>query len=91
MAVSIETYRDTIGTFVMKYRKERTTGICEDVVMVSESWFLGQVIMVLLVIGVQLNPGPPVDQRKTDHILMHVSTKRRRVKGLKFVDSQPRN
>jgi hypothetical protein len=41
--------------------------------MGSQIWFLGLVIMVLLVTGgVELNPGPLVNQGKIDQILAHV-------------------
>jgi hypothetical protein len=73
MEVSIESYRARIGTFVIKCIEECTTKICEEVVMGSQIWFMGQMIMALLVIsGVELNPEPPADQQKIVHILEHV-------------------
>jgi hypothetical protein len=58
IGVSIETHHARIGTFVVKCSKEYAVGVCEDVVMRSQMWFLGLVITVLLVIrGVELNPG----------------------------------
>jgi hypothetical protein len=43
---------------VIKCRKEYAMGICKEMVMGSQIWFLGLVITVLLVIrGVELNPG----------------------------------
>jgi hypothetical protein len=52
--------------------------------MGNQIWFLGLVIMVLLVTGgVELNPGPPVDQGKTDKILAHVRHQEKESKWIK--------
>lgn len=51
---------------------------------VSQIWFLGLAIMVLLVIGgVKLNLGLPVDQGKTDQILVHVQNQVKESKVIK--------
>jgi hypothetical protein len=52
MRVSIEIYCTRTGTFVRKYRKECKMGICEEVVVMgSQIWFLGLIIIGVLVTG----------------------------------------
>lgn len=59
-----ETYQIRIGTFMTKY-----TLVCKTMAMEIQIWFLGLVLMVLLMTrGVQLNLEPPVNQGKTDRI-----------------------
>jgi hypothetical protein len=59
-------------------------GVCEEVVMGRQIWFVRLVIMVLLVIGgVKLNPGPPVVQGKIKQILVHVQNQEKESKGIK--------
>jgi hypothetical protein len=51
--------------------------------MGSLIWFMGQVIMVLLVTGVKLSPGPPADQGKIERTVAHVRNQEKEIKGLK--------
>jgi hypothetical protein len=49
-----------------------------------QCWFVGLVIMVLLVVGrVELNPGPTVEQEKIDQILTHVRNQEKESKVIK--------
>jgi hypothetical protein len=44
----------------------------------NQCWFVGLVMMALLVVGgVELNPGPAVKQEKLDQILTHVRNQER--------------
>jgi hypothetical protein len=59
-----------------------------------QTWFWGLVLIVMLVIGgVEVNPGPPVEQEKIDQILIHMQNQEKESKsGKKFTrDPQPRN
>jgi hypothetical protein len=57
MGVDIGTYRARIGTFRVSSVKK--TAATQEVMEGNLCWFVGLVIMVLLVVGgVELNPGP---------------------------------
>jgi hypothetical protein len=88
MCVNFEAYHIRIGTFMINYIKELTTGVCEEMMMGKQIRFLRLVLTVFLVTGgVELNPGPPVNQGKIDQIVVHVQ----KIKTKKCtIDLQPR-
>jgi hypothetical protein len=70
MGVKLELYRARIGSFLARKPKVRASqeeegeGAC---------WFLGLILMVILVIGgVEPNPGPHSEQDKLDKILANL-------------------
>jgi hypothetical protein len=87
--VDIGTYQARIGTFIVKstVNKAATQEVTEGI----QCWFVGLVIMVLLVVsGVELNPGPAMEQDKTDKISRHMRNQERESKVIKktFGDSK---
>jgi hypothetical protein len=71
----------------------KKTAATQEVMEGNQCWFVGLVIMVLLVVGdVELNPGPTVEQEKLDQILTHVRNQEKEQGDKKAVgDAQPRN
>jgi hypothetical protein len=68
MGVDIGTYRARTGTFRVSSVKK--TAATQEVMGGNQRSFVGLVIMVLLVVGgVEMNPGPTVEQEKLDQIL----------------------
>jgi hypothetical protein len=84
MGVDIVTYRARIGGFVSGNKgecgvtkKRQDSGQAKD-------WFIGLVTAVLLVIGgVEVNPGPQAEQTKIDQILTYVKNQERESKAIK--------
>jgi hypothetical protein len=73
MGVDISIYRARIGSSAAKYKKKDTTERWKVGTDGWQTWFWGLVLIVLLVIGgVEANPGPPVEQEKFDKILIHM-------------------
>jgi hypothetical protein len=58
-------------------------GVCEEVVMESQIWFMEPVIMLLVTGAVELNLGLPLDNGKTEHILAYVQNQEKGSKGIK--------
>jgi hypothetical protein len=76
VGVDIGTYRTRIGTFRVSSLKK--TAVTHVVMEGNQCWFVGLVMMALLVVGgVELNPGPAVKQEKLDQILTHVRNQER--------------
>jgi hypothetical protein len=72
MGVDISIYRARICSFAAKYKKD-TTGGWKVETDGWQTWFWGLVLIVLLVIGgVEANPGPSMEQEKFDHIITHM-------------------
>jgi hypothetical protein len=64
MGVDIVTYRARISGFVLGNKVESGS---------AKVWFIGLVILVLVMIGgVETNPGPQVEQVKIDQTLVYV-------------------
>jgi hypothetical protein len=96
--VDIGTYWARIGTFRVSSVKK--TAATQEVMEGNQWWFVGLVIMILLVVGrVELYPGPTVEQEKLEQILTHVryrARERERERESKVIkkavgDTQPRN
>jgi hypothetical protein len=61
MGVDTGTYQARIGTFIVKSSVEETAAT-QEVKEGKQCWFVGLLTMVLLVVGgVELNPGPMVE------------------------------
>jgi hypothetical protein len=79
IGIDIVTYQARIGGFVLGRKMDsgiRVKGQESDLI---EIWFLGLVVAVLLVIGgVEANPGPQVEQGKIDRILSYVKIRRKK-------------
>jgi hypothetical protein len=64
ISFDIKIYRARIGTAVVRRTWKR---MLENGEVESASWFMGIVLMVLLVVtGVEVNPGRPAEQVKID-------------------------
>jgi hypothetical protein len=62
----------------------KKTAATQEVMEGNQCWFVGLVIMVSLVVGgVELNPGPTVEEEKVDQILTHVRNQERESKVIK--------
>jgi hypothetical protein len=60
----------------------KKTADTQEVIEGNQCWFVRLVIMVLLVVGgTELNPGPTMGQEKIGHILTHVSNQERDIKS----------
>jgi hypothetical protein len=75
MGVDISIYRARIGSSAAKYKKKDTTEGWKEETDGWQTWFWGLVLTVLLVIGgVEANPGPAVEQEKFDQIITHAKS-----------------
>jgi hypothetical protein len=73
MGVDIETYRARIGGFVLGKKVESGMLKRRQEACSAEVWFIGLVNVTLLVVGgVETNPGPQIEQVKIDQILAYV-------------------
>jgi hypothetical protein len=81
--VDIGTYRARNGIFAVKSTVKKTTAT-QEVTEGKHGRFVGLVMMVLLAAGgVELNPGPTVEQEKIDQILTHMRNQERESKVIK--------
>jgi hypothetical protein len=72
MGVDTPTYWARIGGFRVRTKIGRGIRVEGQESGLLKMWFLGVVVAVLLVIGgVEANPGPKVDQEKIDQILVY--------------------
>jgi hypothetical protein len=84
MGAGIETYQTRIGRFLVKEEDRGPEGKREQNDSESKVWFLGLVIMALLVIGgIQLNPGQQVQLAKIDQILSYIKNQEKENKAIK--------
>jgi hypothetical protein len=87
MGVDIGTYWARIGTFIVMSPVKKTADTRE-VMEGNQCWFVGLVIMVLLVVGdTELNPGQTMGQEKIDHILTHVRNQEREQGDKKLLET----
>jgi hypothetical protein len=76
MGVDVVTYQARIGT--VRVSSVKKTAATQEVMEGNQCWFVGLVIVVLLVVGgVELNPGPTVEQENLDQIVTHVRNQER--------------
>jgi hypothetical protein len=84
MGVGIEVYRARIGGFGPWRRMDKGVRAKRRESGLLQVWFLGVVVAVLLVIGgVEMNPGPAVEQGKIDQILAYVKNQEKDSKIIK--------
>jgi hypothetical protein len=84
MGVDISIYRARIGSFAAKYKQKDTTEGWKVETDGWQTWFWGSVLIVLLVIGgVEENPGPSVEQEKFDQIITHMRNQEKETKVMK--------
>jgi hypothetical protein len=84
MGVDTTTYRARIGGFGVRMKIGRGIRLEGHESGLLKMWFLGVVVAILLVIGgVEANPGPKVDQEKIDQILVYVKNQEKESKIIK--------
>jgi hypothetical protein len=84
MGVAIEVYRTRIGMFTRRIKNERNAVLCGPGSFSINMFFVGLVVMMLLVMGgVEVNPGPPADHLKLDLILEHVKNQGHETKTIR--------
>jgi hypothetical protein len=84
MGVDIVTYRARIGGFVPGNKGEGGVTKKRQDSGLAKVWFIGLVTAVLLVIGgVEVNPGPQAEQTKIDQILTYVKNQEKEIKAIK--------
>jgi uncharacterized tellurite resistance protein B-like protein len=84
MGIDIVTYRARIGGLGLRKKLDRGVQVKGQESSLIKTWFLGLVIAVLLVIGgVEVNPGPQVEQGKIDQILAYVKNQEKESKVIK--------
>jgi hypothetical protein len=80
MGVDIGTCHPRIGSFAANYERKNTTGELKVETTGWQIWFWGLLLIVMLVIGgVEVNPGPPVEQEKINKILIHMQNQEKGV------------
>jgi hypothetical protein len=73
--VDLGAYHARIGSFAANYKRKNTTEGWKVQTNGWETWFWGFVLMMMLVIGgVEVNPGLPVEQEKIHQILTHAKS-----------------
>jgi hypothetical protein len=83
MGIDTVTYRARIGGFVVGRKMDSGIRVKGQNGMIK-IWFFGLVVAVLLVIGgVEANPGPQVEQGKIDQILSYVKNQEKESKVIK--------
>jgi hypothetical protein len=73
-----------IGGFGVRMKMDRGMRVKGQESGLLKMWFLGVVVAVLLVMGgVEVNPGPQVEQEKIDQILVYVKNQEKESKIIK--------
>jgi hypothetical protein len=84
MGINIATYRVRIGGFGLRKKMDRGVQMKGQESSLTKNWFLGLLIAVLLVIGgVEVNPGIQVEQGKINQILAYVKNQDKERKIIK--------
>jgi hypothetical protein len=84
MGIDIATYRARICGFGLRKKIDRGVQVKGQESSLIKTCFLGFVIAVLLVIaGVEVNPGPQVEQGKIDQMLAYVKNQEKESKIIK--------
>jgi hypothetical protein len=88
MGVDIGTYHARIGSFAASYTRKNTTKGLKVEMVGWKTWFWGLLQIVMLVIGgVEVNPGPPAEQEKTNQILIHMRNQEKDSKVLNLLQT----
>jgi hypothetical protein len=86
MGVDIVIYCARIGDFVLSNNVESGLSRKRQDSGSAKVWFIGLVTVILLVIGgVEVNPGPQVEQAKIDQILTYVKNQEKESKVIKHM------